>query len=160
MIDVLTFLGNHCRRLKTVGLVIVVAFVLAGLAAPAYAQIIPCGFNPVNWKPLPNCTLNFLFVMFVRIFYWLLGMAAIVAFLFVVYGGVRMLWASYVGDFGNPEQEVANAKKTIGGALIGLIIILTAWLVVNTLLLTIFCIRTGLAAKLAEYFRYVGTPCP
>lgn len=55
---------------------------------------------------------------------WLLGILALVAVSFVIYGGIL-----YVTSRGN-EQQIEKAKRTIVNALIGLVIVILAWAIV------------------------------
>lgn len=85
--------------------------------------IVPCG--PQQNQP---CELKDLFGLLVAIYNFLLGMAGLVAFAFLIYGGVRMFLYSV------DEENLAAGKKTVVEALIGLAIVAMAYLLVNTLL--------------------------
>lgn len=88
--------------------------------------LVPCdglGANP--------CTLTSFIQLFVNIYNLLLGLAAIIAVLMLVMAGVRML--VYYWDE-SPESELEKAKLTIRRAIFGIIIIVAAYLLVNTLL--------------------------
>lgn len=74
------------------------------------------------------CELKDLFGLLVGIYNFLLGMAGLVAFAFLVYGGIRMFFYSV------DEENLAVGKKTVLEALIGLAIIAAAYVLVNTLL--------------------------
>lgn len=87
--------------------------------------IVKCG--PENQQGT-MCELKDLFELFIGIYNFLLGMAGIVAFAFLIYGGVQMLLYSV------EEEHVKQGKSTVTQALIGLTIILIAYVVVNTLL--------------------------
>lgn len=94
----------------------------------AYAQegIVKCG--PQQKK---LCELKDLFDLLVGIYNFLLGMAGVVAFGFLIWGGVQMLLYSV------DEEHLAQGKKTVIQALIGISIILLAYVIVNTLLLAL-----------------------
>lgn len=94
------------------------------LPAALYSGIVPCGPQPGQTP----CELKDLFGLLVGIYNFLLGMAGIVAFGFLIYGGVKMFLYSV------DEEQLASGKKTIGEALIGLAIVAMAYLIVNTLL--------------------------
>lgn len=94
------------------------------LIAFAQNDIVPCGPQP-GQQP---CKLKDLFGLLVAIYNFLLGMAGLVAFVFLVYGGIRMFFYSV------DEENLALGKKTVLEALIGLAIVAMAYLVVNTLL--------------------------
>lgn len=60
----------------------------------------------------------------INIIRWILGILALLAVIFVIYGG--FLWLTAGGD----EARIDKAKKVISGAVIGLIIVLLAWAIV------------------------------
>ncbi len=96
----------------------------------AFAQsngIVPCGPEAARGNNA-DCQLEDLFKLLVGIYNFLLGMAGLVAFAFLIYGGVRMFLYSV------DEESLAAGKKTVVEALIGLAIVATAYLLVNTLL--------------------------
>lgn len=102
----------------------VVRVIILLFALPAHAKaIVPCSGL--------NCTFSDFFQLFVNIYNFLLGLAAVVAVLLIIFSGVRMLlyyWSE------QPEPELEAAKNTLRRAIFGLVIIVTAYLVVNTLL--------------------------
>ena len=104
----------------------------------SYAQdgLVKCG-NP-GGKP---CELKDLSDLLIGIYNFLLGMAGLVAFVFLIVGGIRMFLYSV------DEEHLAAGKKTIMHALIGLAIIAMAYLIVNTLLVVL-----GVAEKPSFYF--------
>jgi amino acid transporter len=53
-----------------------------------------------------------------------LGILALLAVVFVIYGG--FMWLTSSGD----ESRIESAKKTISAAVIGLIVVLLAWAIV------------------------------
>jgi very-short-patch-repair endonuclease len=87
----------------------------------------PQNINPNELEnALPcNYTLEDLVGAGVRVAMFIFGIAGSLAFLFFVYGGYQMVTA-----LGNPEA-INAAKKTLTGAVIGLILILTAGFVVR-----------------------------
>lgn len=109
----------------------------------AFAQngIVPCGPEAAR-GPDAACKLEDLFTLLVGIYNFLLGMAGLVAFGFLIYGGVRMFLYSV------DEENLAAGKKTIVEALIGLAIVAMAYLLVNTLLAALG-VESG---AIGEYF--------
>ena len=98
-----------------------------GVLAPVFASadgLVPCGGE--NEDP---CTLCHLFVMLKRAIDFLIappgGIVFIIATLMLVAGGVMFLVSS-----GEPDK-IATAKKTMTNAILGLIIIFSAWLFIN-----------------------------
>ncbi|MEK7499982.1 MAG: hypothetical protein AAB649_05250 [Patescibacteria group bacterium] len=96
------------------------------LAYAAGSGIVKCG-------PQQNklCELKDLFDLLIGIYNFLLGMAGIVALGLLIYGGVQMLLYSV------DEEHVKRGKSTITQALIGLAVILLAYIIVNTLLVAL-----------------------
>lgn len=60
-----------------------------------------------------------------------LGLLGILAVIMILLGGFQ--WMLSAGD----EEKIAKAKKTIGGTIVGLIIILLAWAIVNFVIRTV-----------------------
>lgn len=124
-------------------LVVVGALVLT--PSLAYAQgLVPCGpagQTVPGQESQEGCTLKDLFTLIVNIYNYLLGMAGIVAFGFLIYGGVQMLL------FSVDEEKVKSGKSTVTEALIGLAVILLAYVIVNTLLTAL-----GITEGASTYF--------
>lgn len=76
-----------------------------------------------------TCTLQDLFRMLITIYNMLLGMAALVAMLFIIYGAAQMLYWSFME---NSATELENAKYTVRRAIGGFAIIVLAYTIVNT----------------------------
>lgn len=105
----------------------------------AHAAIVPCtglGSDP--------CTVNDLFELLIGIYNFLLGLAALVAMLFIVWGGVRMLYFSYLED---SASELESAKLTVRRAVGGFVIIALAYLVVNAVLTMLGVSQTSEVGK-------------
>lgn len=109
---------------------IVAVVVVTFIPYLAYAAgLVSCGPEKDPTDPSRKmCELKDLFGLLVTIYNFLLGMAGLVAFGFLVYGGVKMLLYSV------NEENLAEGKKTVTEAIIGLAIVATAYLLVNTLL--------------------------
>lgn len=60
----------------------------------------------------------------INIIRWILGILALLAVVFVIYGG--FMWLTSGGD----ESKIEKAKKIISGAVVGLIIVILAWAIV------------------------------
>lgn len=88
------------------------------------------GPKSLNGSSAEDCVLGDLIQLAINIYNLLLYFASFVALLMIVWAGVRMLWFSY---FENSEAELANAKLTLTRAIVGLVIIIAAYLIVNTL---------------------------
>ena len=119
------------------------------LPSAVFAQggIVPCSGT--------DCTVQHLLDLFVGIYNWLLGLAAVVAVLMIVFAGVRMLlyyWSE------SPEQELTDAKHTLRRAIFGLIVIVTAYLVVATLVFTVLGLDAG--GPVGTFLKGVGITPP
>lgn len=102
--------------------------VVVAMPIMANAALVNCGNPSSAAGGQEPCTINDLFKLLVGVFNWLLGMGAIVAFIFLIYGGIRMFMYSV------DEENIAIGKKTVIEALIGLAIIGLSYVIINTLL--------------------------
>jgi len=100
-------------------------FIILPLTVGA-AGLVPCG-GP-NEKACGVCDL---LVLVQNVLEFALNMAFLVIIGFVVYGGFR--WIFSLGK----EENLKAGQQIITNAIIGLIIILTAWIIVNTVFWTI-----------------------
>ncbi|MFH0829470.1 MAG: hypothetical protein V1907_04870 [Candidatus Kerfeldbacteria bacterium] len=104
------------KKLSTLatGLALAVAavFPLAALATPYSIEDIG-GQVGLGTADLKSTVIN--------IISWVLGILALVAVVFIIYGGFTWLTAA-----GN-EEKIEKAKKIIGSAVVGLIVVLLAW---------------------------------
>ncbi len=66
----------------------------------------------------------------IRLIGWVLGLLGIIAVIMVLWGGFQWMVS------GGNEERVDRAKKTLSGAIVGLIIILLAWAIVRFVLNT------------------------
>lgn len=116
-------------------------FLISALSAHA-AIIPPC--DPMPETPT-SCGVNDLLKLLVNIYNFLLGLAGLVAMLFIVFGGVRMLYFSYLE---NQASELEAAKLTVSRAIGGLVIIALAYLLVNTALTMLGVARNSQVGEL------------
>lgn len=95
----------------------------------AHAALLPCSGL--------DCKIEHLYDLAVNIYNFLLSLAALVALCFLIVGGMKMFLFSFSGvEFGqDPQAVLTGAKKTIARALIGLVIIVAAYLIANTILI-------------------------
>ncbi|MEX1112225.1 MAG: hypothetical protein WEC84_02075 [Candidatus Andersenbacteria bacterium] len=112
--------------IKNLKVRVVAPLIVLILPVVVQAAIVPCGGPDQN-----PCKFSDLFQLLVSIYNFLLGAAALVAMLMLGWAGVLMLIYQW-GE--QPESDLANAKLTLRRAIFGLVIILTAYVVVNTLL--------------------------
>lgn len=101
------------------------------MTAPAVARaaILP-DCNPVPGGANP-CGIADMFQLLVNIYNFLLGMAAIVLMLMLVWSGIQMLIAQYNEQ---PTSAMENAKLSLRRAVFGFVIIAVAYILVYTLL--------------------------
>lgn len=93
------------------------------LAGVVYAQEITIA-PPEAWGNLTNITVPGIISTAIKV---ILITAAIIAFVFLVVGGIK--WITSGGD----KEGTQAAQKTITAALIGLIIIFAAWAIIELL---------------------------
>ena len=102
----------------------ILTILLISVALPVFAiDLVPCG------KGKPDCTLTHLFQLIKNIMDWMMLYGGIFATLFIAGGGIMMLISR-----GNPGQ-ITKARMWITYAVIGLLLILIAWLIINTIML-------------------------
>lgn len=111
------------------------------------AQLVPqCNPVPGNAN---SCTALHLLQLLVNIYNFLLGLAALVAMLFIVWSGIRMFYFGFVED---SSSELGEAKQGLTRAITGVVIVAIAYLVVNTLVILL----TG--GSLTVLFTKFGIP--
>lgn len=98
---------------------IVVGFSL--FAPSSHAALVPCGGTGQD-----ECNLCHFFVLIQTIFKYLLGFLGIVALLIFVIIGFMFLFGS------TNEGLLTTGKKAFTSAVIGLVLVLVAWLIINT----------------------------
>jgi len=100
------------------------------------AGLVPCGREVDDPETLDiyedqPCTTCDLLVLVQNVLEFALKMAFLIIIGFIVYGGFR--WIFSLGK----EENLKAGQQIITNAIIGLIIILTAWIIVNTVFWTI-----------------------
>ncbi|MBI4281375.1 hypothetical protein HY625_00980 [Candidatus Uhrbacteria bacterium] len=75
-----------------------------------------------------NCTFCDVLKVFATIMQWILSTVAGLSLFFVIYGGFDLLTS------GGNSEKVDAGKKKIGGSIIGLIIVLGSYLVINAII--------------------------
>lgn len=132
---------------KTAVGIFLFSFLFCLLLIPFIAQadsswwpLVQCGGGP----PQPDCTLCDLLELAQRVLHFAIQMAFLIIVIFIVYGGFR--WIFSVGK----EENIREGQRIITNAIVGLIIILCAWLIVNTVFW--FIVQVGFSS---DY--YTGT---
>lgn len=134
-------------RLITRKALAVIAFVGVSLPVAANAALVP-DCNPVPGNN-DSCGVDDLIQLLVNIYNYLLGMAAVVAILMIIWSGIQMLL--YYWDE-SPDSALTNAKNTLRRAVFGLFLVLAAYLIVATLVYTILGLDGGAVADVLERF--------
>lgn len=96
-----------------------------------------------------TCTLEHLLDVPVRIYNFLLGLAALVLLAVILIAGLRMLW-HYGAEV--PEVELAAAKNMLTRGLLGFAIIATAYLTVNVVLAVLSLNNESWVGKVLQSF--------
>lgn len=94
---------------------------VAMLAMPAVAMAVSFE-NPAQTLGLGTTDLK---GTVINVINWVLGLLGIIAVIMILVGGFQ--WMTAAGN----EEKVEKAKKIISAAIVGLIIILLAWAIVN-----------------------------
>ncbi len=100
--------------------IILLSLTLLLVAMPAYADFVFCG-----GKGDVPCKFSDLFKLVFIVVNYLISMAGLVAILFIVWGGFRMLTSA-----GDPAR-IKDAKSTIWNAILGMIIVLLSYIIVG-----------------------------
>lgn len=89
----------------------------------ASAALVPCGYGVGA-----PCTLCDLLVMVNNIVNFLTAISISIATIMILWGGFLLLMAA-----GN-EEKLKSAKSVLTTAIIGLVIVLVSWIIINTLI--------------------------
>lgn len=94
--------------------------------------LIPC--NPLKVpaaEAYKACTIGHLGGLLVGIFEFLLGLSVVIALMMIVWGGFQMVKGWFEED---PAGAYKDGKNTVRRAVFGLVLVLGAYLIVETLL--------------------------
>jgi len=106
-------------------------FLLIGFVLPIFvgvanaAPLVPCGYNGIE------CTTCHLLQLGENIIEFIVQISFVIAALLFAYAGFLF----FIG--GGDSGKITNAKKIFTNTFIGIIIILSSWLVVNIILSTL-----------------------
>jgi hypothetical protein len=115
--------------------VIISFFIFASLASSALAQ----NENRLTGSEGRSClygdgpiaervvTMNCIMPLFANAIYWLFIMSGVVAIFFIAYGGIKYLTSS------GEAKAVESARKVITWAIIGLVVIISSFMIVNVI---------------------------
>jgi hypothetical protein len=111
-------------------LIVIIMLGLVFVHATAVAQgIVPCGRRAQG--PDGQCTINGLKTLAINVVNYLIAGAGLVAMAFILWGGIQMLLSG-----GSPERIKAG-KTTLFNALLGLVIVLASYILINFLVFTL-----------------------
>lgn len=106
-------------------IILIVASVI--LLAPAVSHaftLIPCG--GYTTASTSACTVNDFFYLIARVTNWLISLAGLYAVIHVIVSGFKLVMSQ-----GN-DEAVKKAKEGITNAILGFVLVLGAFLIVNT----------------------------
>ncbi len=115
------------------GLLIAVT-VFFSIPVPVDAQLVSCGRGPDQTSA---CTLCDIVKGAADITNYLRNIMVFVALVVIVAMGIM-----YIVSAGNPGM-METAKKGVYAALIGIVVILAAWIIVNTIMYVVFDVNSG-----------------
>lgn len=128
-------------------IVVLLFLLLAPLSAEGaekWVSFVTCTDDPIN-----DCTLDQLLEVPARVFNFLLGMAAAVLLVVIVWAGLRMI-LYHTSEM--PEAELTNAKMTLQRGIFGFIIIAFSYLLVNLVLTLLGLSSYSAVAKILKDF--------
>ena len=109
-------------KLKIIFICILLALSFANFS---HAQIVQCGGLDNNGHPQPDCTPSFIISEIKYIINFLLSWAWLISIFMIVVSGIRMVISR-----GN-EEAISQAKTSLQYAILGFIVIMVAFVVVN-----------------------------
>jgi len=105
-------------------------FLLMGAIVPSLAQargLVPCGgYADDKGTREPVCTFEYIFAMVARVTNFLITFAGLFAVFKITQAGFGM-----VRSMGN-EEAITSAKNSLSNAVVGLVLVMMAYLLVNT----------------------------
>lgn len=125
-------------------IVILLFLLLVPLSAKGQMPFVTCTDDPIN-----DCTLDQLLEVPVRVFNFLLGMAAAVLLVVIIWAGLRMI-LYHTSEM--PEAELTNAKMTLQRGIFGFIIIAFSYLLVNLVLTLLGLYSNSAVAQILKKF--------
>lgn len=93
-------------------------------------DLVPCG-DMMDGEEQPACQTCHVYALIENVFQWIFGVATVVVSIIIVVGGMRMVTSA-----GN-QQAKRDARKLIGSAVIGFILIGSAWMLIELLIATL-----------------------
>ena len=137
-------MNNKKKFTSAVTLILLLMFILPVMT---HAELVPCGnsiFDESTKTYVVDtpCDFNYFILMINGIINWIIGIAGVIFTISAIYGG--FLYMTSGENPGNKEK----AKKILWGTLSGFVIILTAWLIVYTIL-------TYIVPSNSDVFRFI-----
>lgn len=88
--------------------------------------------DPILGQP-NSCGVKGIFTMMVNVYNYLLGLAALVALLFLIIGGIQLFGFREFTETGSTDK-IVQGKRTITQAIFGFVMIAMAYVIVNTVM--------------------------
>lgn len=111
---------------KSFLIILIIAISLLLNNGQAFAALVTC--DPEKPAGAGSCDLCALFQTIQNVVNFLIGAAFSMVTIMLIYGGISMYFSG-----GNPENT-KKATKVLINAVIGLVIVLTSWMVINTII--------------------------
>lgn len=89
-------------------------------------DLVPCG--DANQQACQTCHV---YALVENVFDWIFGVSAIIVTIIILVGGIRIVTA------GGNQQTMRSARKFVGTAIVGFILIGSSWVLVDLLIATL-----------------------
>jgi hypothetical protein len=103
-------------------------FIISVTLTPLASYALELSYPNVNIPGIGDKTLELgmdLAVLIAWLYYFIIGISGFAALVMIIYGGVQWMTSA-----GNPTK-MGEARDRIGSALLGIVIILMSWLILN-----------------------------
>jgi len=112
-------------------------FFISVANAAGLVPLVPCGGKDASGNSQPACTWCYLMQMFKNIVDFLIYIIFPIAAAMIVIGGISIMTAA-----GSPAK-ISKGREIITAAIIGLLIALFSWLIIDTIIKVLAGIPTG-----------------
>ena len=106
----------------------VALFACGSLLSPIQSVSADSGLVTCGYTGGPNCDFCYFMKMVNNVITWLFGLLVLIAILLIVYAGFQLVVSA-----GN-ESAWTKAKEMLTNVIIGFVIVMSAWLIVDTVL--------------------------
>jgi hypothetical protein len=98
-------------------------------------DLVPCG-DTLDGVEQPACQACHVYALAENVFTWIFGVASLIVTIIIVVGGLRLVTAA-----GN-QQVKQSARRLITTAIVGFVLIGSAWVLVELLIATLMGVET------------------